>query len=75
MILLELYSALTVDVLKWNRYWIDFNKWEVFVNDDGTRTFLSIEVTTGGLAEVLWNCHCWCASIKVLLAYLIMYCT
>ncbi|KAL6580656.1 hypothetical protein OROMI_008680 [Orobanche minor] len=28
------------------RYWIDFNKWEVFVNDDGTRTFLSIEVTT-----------------------------
>ncbi|KAL6580647.1 hypothetical protein OROMI_008671 [Orobanche minor] len=35
------------------RYWIDFNKWEVFVNDDGTRTFLSIEVTTGGLAEVI----------------------
>ncbi|KAL9163627.1 hypothetical protein ABFS82_06G053200 [Erythranthe guttata] len=34
------------------RYWIDFNKWEVFVNDDGTRTFLSIEVTTGGLAEI-----------------------
>lgn len=36
-----------------NRYWIDFSKWEVFVNDDRTRTFLSIEVITGGLAEVL----------------------
>lgn len=34
------------------RFWIDFSKWEVFVNDDHTRTFLSIEVTTGGLAEV-----------------------
>ncbi|KAL3647542.1 hypothetical protein CASFOL_008510 [Castilleja foliolosa] len=34
------------------RYWIDFNKWEVFVNDDRMRTFLSVEVTTGGLAEI-----------------------
>ncbi|KAK6135558.1 hypothetical protein DH2020_030666 [Rehmannia glutinosa] len=34
------------------RYWIDFNKWEVFVNDERTRTFLSMEVTTGGLAEM-----------------------
>ncbi|XP_076930196.1 uncharacterized protein LOC143594886 [Bidens hawaiensis] len=34
------------------RYLIDFNKWEVFVNDDKTRTFLSIENTTGGLAEI-----------------------
>lgn len=34
------------------RYWIDFNKWEVFVNDDRTRTFLSIEVLTGGLSEI-----------------------
>ncbi|XP_020548786.1 U6 snRNA phosphodiesterase isoform X1 [Sesamum indicum] len=34
------------------RYWIDFNKWEVFVNDDRTRTFLSMEVTAGGLAEI-----------------------
>ncbi|KAM0000405.1 putative cyclic phosphodiesterase, U6 snRNA phosphodiesterase Usb1 [Helianthus debilis subsp. tardiflorus] len=33
------------------RYLIDFNKWEVFVNDDKTRTFLSIENTTG-LAEI-----------------------
>lgn len=38
--------------LVWDRYWIDFNKWEVFVNDEGTRTFLSMEVTTGGKAEV-----------------------
>ncbi|KAL9422895.1 hypothetical protein AB3S75_035059 [Citrus x aurantiifolia] len=34
------------------RYWIDFSKWEVFVNDDCTRTFLSLEVTTGGLLEI-----------------------
>ncbi|PPD99030.1 hypothetical protein GOBAR_DD03942 [Gossypium barbadense] len=33
------------------RYWIDFNKWEVFINDDRTRTFLSLEVVTGGLPE------------------------
>ena len=35
-----------------SRYWIDFNKWEVFVNDDQTCSFLSLEVVTGGLAEV-----------------------
>ncbi|GMH02543.1 hypothetical protein Nepgr_004382 [Nepenthes gracilis] len=35
------------------RYWIDFSKWEVFVNDDRTRTFLSIEVTSGGFAEIM----------------------
>ncbi|XP_028118809.1 U6 snRNA phosphodiesterase-like isoform X1 [Camellia sinensis] len=34
-----------------SRYWIDFNEWEVFVNDDHTRSFLSIEVKTKGLAE------------------------
>lgn len=34
------------------RYWIDFNNWEVFVNDDHSRTFLSFEVKTGGLAEI-----------------------
>ncbi|KAL4325466.1 hypothetical protein GQ457_11G030030 [Hibiscus cannabinus] len=33
------------------RYWIDFNKWEVFVNDDKSSTFLSLEVVSGGLAE------------------------
>ncbi|KAI3778672.1 hypothetical protein L2E82_08055 [Cichorium intybus] len=35
---------------KW--YLIDFNKWEVFVNDDQTRTFLSVENTTRGLTDV-----------------------
>ncbi|TKY66333.1 U6 snRNA phosphodiesterase [Spatholobus suberectus] len=35
-----------------HQYWIDFNKWEVFVNDDHTRTFLSIEVVQGGLVEI-----------------------
>ncbi|XP_074268705.1 uncharacterized protein LOC141592048 [Silene latifolia] len=34
------------------QYWIDFSNWEVFVNDDNTRTFLSIEVKTGGLSEI-----------------------
>lgn len=33
-------------------YWIDFGRWEVFVNDDKTRSFLSLEVIAGGLAEV-----------------------
>ncbi|KAK7316604.1 hypothetical protein RJT34_00193 [Clitoria ternatea] len=35
-----------------HNYWIDFNKWEVFVNDDHTRTFLSLEVVQGGLVEI-----------------------
>lgn len=35
-----------------DRYLINFDKWEVFVNDDHTRSFLSIEVMTGGLAEI-----------------------
>lgn len=40
-------------ILRSNRFWIDFDKWEVFVNDDCTRTFLSLEVTGVGLAEVI----------------------
>ncbi|XP_028079423.1 U6 snRNA phosphodiesterase-like isoform X2 [Camellia sinensis] len=35
-----------------SRYWIDFNEWDVFVNDDRTRSFLSIAVITKGLAEI-----------------------
>ncbi|XP_027928969.1 U6 snRNA phosphodiesterase-like isoform X2 [Vigna unguiculata] len=34
------------------QFWIDFNKWEVFVNDDHTRTFISVEVVQGGLIEI-----------------------
>ncbi|KAK8466667.1 hypothetical protein PHAVU_008G143300 [Phaseolus vulgaris] len=34
------------------QFWIDFNKWEVFLNDDHTRTFLSVEVVQGGLIEI-----------------------
>ncbi|CAL9243078.1 unnamed protein product [Arabidopsis halleri] len=34
------------------RYSIDFNKWQVFVNDDCTRSFLSLEITTSGLSEI-----------------------
>lgn len=34
------------------RYWIDFSKWEVFVNDDQTRSFLSLEIIKGGLTEI-----------------------
>ncbi|XP_058104103.1 uncharacterized protein LOC131248071 [Magnolia sinica] len=40
-----------------NRYWIDFSKWEVFVNDDQTRSFLSMEVTAGGLSEITRQIH------------------
>ncbi|KMZ64534.1 hypothetical protein ZOSMA_361G00140 [Zostera marina] len=32
--------------------WIELNDWEVFINDDGTRSFLSLEVTGGGLFEI-----------------------
>lgn len=34
------------------RYLIDFNKWEIFVNDDSTRTFMSLEVVAGGLVQI-----------------------
>ncbi|KAJ7949623.1 U6 snRNA phosphodiesterase [Quillaja saponaria] len=34
------------------KYMIDFSKWEVFVNDDHTRTFLSLEILDGGLTEI-----------------------
>lgn len=34
------------------RYLIDFNKWEIFVNDDSTRTFMSLEVLGGGLVQI-----------------------
>ncbi|KAF8412472.1 hypothetical protein HHK36_000436 [Tetracentron sinense] len=36
---------------------IDFSKWEVFVNDDRTRSFLSMEVIAGGLAEITKQIH------------------
>lgn len=39
-------------VLLENRYWMEFDKWEVFVNDDSTRSFLSLEITGTGLQEV-----------------------
>uniref|UniRef100_A0A7N0UAR3 U6 snRNA phosphodiesterase 1 n=1 Tax=Kalanchoe fedtschenkoi TaxID=63787 RepID=A0A7N0UAR3_KALFE len=34
------------------RYKIDFTNFEIFVNDDHTRTFVSLEVTAAGLSEV-----------------------
>ncbi|XP_042470827.1 U6 snRNA phosphodiesterase-like isoform X3 [Zingiber officinale] len=33
------------------RYFIDFNKWDVFVNDEQTRSFLALEVIGAGLSE------------------------
>ncbi|KAI3918614.1 hypothetical protein MKX01_041934 [Papaver californicum] len=39
------------------QYWIDFSKWEVFVNDEQTRSFLAMEVVAGGLAEVTRQIH------------------
>ncbi|CAN6705459.1 unnamed protein product [Malus baccata var. baccata] len=41
-----------IDSLVTMMYWIDFSKWEVFVNDDQTRTFVSIEIIVVGLAEI-----------------------
>ncbi|XP_078445796.1 U6 snRNA phosphodiesterase-like protein [Wolffia australiana] len=34
------------------QYWIEFSRWEVFVNDERTRTFLSLEVEGSGLKEI-----------------------
>ncbi|XP_011625622.1 U6 snRNA phosphodiesterase [Amborella trichopoda] len=34
------------------RFMIDFGRWEVFTNDDRTRTFLSMEVSSNGLNEI-----------------------
>ncbi|KAG0453965.1 hypothetical protein HPP92_025269 [Vanilla planifolia] len=34
------------------RYWMEFNKWDTFVNDELTRSFLSLEVTGAGLNEI-----------------------
>lgn len=34
------------------QYWMEFNKWEHFVNDDCTRSFVSLEVTRTGLPEI-----------------------
>lgn len=46
------YLIVAFNLSFWSSYWIDFNNWEVFVNDDRTRTFLSVEVVHGGLVEV-----------------------
>ncbi|TYG85176.1 hypothetical protein ES288_A13G032100v1 [Gossypium darwinii] len=51
----QIYSIVTMlrQKLQFQKqYWIDFNKWEVFINDDRTRTFLSLEVVTGELPEI-----------------------
>jgi len=34
------------------RFWVEFSSWEVFVNDDRTRSFLSIEVVATGYSEI-----------------------
>lgn len=34
------------------RFSVDFGSWEVFVNDDRTRSFLSLEIVATGYAEV-----------------------
>lgn len=48
----SMVTLLRQKLLSQKRYWIDFNRWEVFVNDDGTRTFLSMEVVGQGLTEI-----------------------
>uniref|UniRef100_A0A453P6Y4 U6 snRNA phosphodiesterase 1 n=1 Tax=Aegilops tauschii subsp. strangulata TaxID=200361 RepID=A0A453P6Y4_AEGTS len=47
------------------RYWMEFNKWEHFVNDDSTRSFLSLEVTRTGLPEVCGSVCLHLLSIRI----------
>ncbi|KAG9439059.1 hypothetical protein H6P81_019224 [Aristolochia fimbriata] len=53
----SIVSMLRQKLQSQKRYLIDFSKWEVFVNDDQTRTFLSMEVIAGGLAEIRRQIH------------------
>ncbi|THU52299.1 hypothetical protein C4D60_Mb10t02520 [Musa balbisiana] len=39
------------------RYRVEFNKWDVFVNDEQTRSFLALEVLGGGLSEITKQIH------------------
>ncbi|XP_057437253.1 uncharacterized protein LOC130729498 [Lotus japonicus] len=48
----SMVSMLRQKLQSHHNFWIDFNKWEVFVNDDHTRTFISLEVVQGGLVEI-----------------------
>ncbi|EFJ23408.1 hypothetical protein SELMODRAFT_442940 [Selaginella moellendorffii] len=34
------------------RFWIEFGRWEVYLNDDRSRTFLGLEVVSGGLSDI-----------------------
>ncbi|URE43925.1 CBS domain, partial [Musa troglodytarum] len=43
--------------LKGDRYSVEFNKWNVFVNDEQTRSFLALEVLGGGLSEITKQIH------------------
>ncbi|KAK9121021.1 hypothetical protein Syun_018638 [Stephania yunnanensis] len=48
----SIVSMFRKKLLSKRRYLMDFRKWVVFVNDEGTRTFLSMEITSSGLAEI-----------------------
>ncbi|KAJ8480405.1 hypothetical protein OPV22_024132 [Ensete ventricosum] len=39
------------------RYRVEFNKWDVFVNDEQTRSFLALEILGGGLSEITKQIH------------------
>jgi len=34
------------------RFWVEFGSWEVFINDDRTRSFLSLEIVAAGTPEI-----------------------
>lgn len=38
-------------------YWLELDQWEVFVNDDQTRSFLSLEVLDRGSSEICRQIH------------------
>ncbi|KAL8171253.1 hypothetical protein V2J09_023057 [Rumex salicifolius] len=50
-------SMLRQRLQSYKQYWIDFDKWRVFVNDDRTRSFISMEVVGGGLPEITKQIH------------------
>ena len=72
MFLILLYNILAMNLCLTpaGRYWIEFNKWAVFVNDDLTRSFISLEVTGGGLSEVLTFLLYDTVSLYVLVAFI-----
>ncbi|KAL2620469.1 hypothetical protein R1flu_000674 [Riccia fluitans] len=48
----SIVSMLRRRLLSQNRYFVEFGSWEVFTNDEKTRTFLSLEIVAAGVLEM-----------------------